>query len=105
MLNSESKVNVMSQAFTQQLGLKICMTNVGAQKIYSTTLETYGIVVFTLSISDKDGREIFFEASFLLANINPDIVLGMPFLTINNANVDFQAWDLQWSSYTTGDVL
>ncbi len=29
----------------------------------------------------------------------------MPFLTISNANVNFQAQDLQWRSYTTGDVL
>ncbi len=105
LLDSESKVNAMSQAFAQQLGLKICKTNVGAQKIDGTILETYGMVVSTFSMSDKDGRERFFEESFLLADIKPDIVLGMPFLTISNADVDFQPRDLQWRSYTTGDVL
>ncbi len=95
----------MSQAFTQQLGLKIRKTNVGAQKIDGTTLETYGIVVSTFSVSDKDGRKRFFEESFLLADVSPDIVLGMPFLTMSNSDVDFQARDLQWSSYTTGEVL
>ena len=29
----------------------------------------------------------------------------MHFLTMSNANVDFQAWDLQWRSYTTRDVF
>ncbi len=29
LLDSGNKVNAMSQAFTQQLGLKICKTNVG----------------------------------------------------------------------------
>ncbi len=38
LLDLESEVNVMSQAFAQQLSLKICKTNVGAQKIDSTTL-------------------------------------------------------------------
>ena len=43
---------------------------------------------------DKDNRERFFEKSFLLANINLDIELAMLFLTMSNANVDFQARDL-----------
>ncbi len=46
-------------------------------------------------MSDKDRRERFFEASFLLADVRPDIVLGMPFLTMSNTDVDFQARDLQ----------
>ncbi len=40
-------------------------------------------------MSDKDSRERFFEKSFLLADIKPDIVLGMPFLTMSNADLDF----------------
>ncbi len=52
------------------------------------------MVVFTFSILDKNSRERFFEESFLLADVKPDIVLGMPFLTMSNANVDFQARDL-----------
>ncbi len=105
LLDSRSEINAISQAFAQQLGLKICKTNVGAQKIDGTTLETHGMVVSTFSVSDKDGRERFFEESFLLADVSPDIVLGMPFLTMSNADVNFQAWDLQWRSYTTGEVL
>ncbi len=68
-------------------------------------METYEIVVSTFSVSDKDKRERFFEESFLLANVRPDIVLGIPFLIMSNADVDFQARDLQWRSYTTGEVL
>ncbi len=63
------------------------------------------MVVSTFSVSNKDGRERFFEESFLLADVRLDIVLGIPFLTMSNADVDFQAWDLQWRSYTTGEVL
>ncbi len=94
LLNAGSKVNTMSQVFAHQLGLMICKTNVGTQKIDGTTLETYGIVVFTFSVSDKDGREKFFKGSFLLADVKPDIVLGMLFLTMSNADVDFQTRDL-----------
>ena len=43
---------------------------------------------------DKEGKEKFFEESFLLANVKPDIVFRMPFLTINNTDIDFQARNL-----------
>ncbi len=53
------------------------------------------MVVSTFSALDKDGKERFFEESFLLADVKPDIVLGMPFLTMSNADIDFPARDLQ----------
>ncbi len=63
------------------------------------------MVVFPFSILNKDDKERFLEESFLLADVKPDIVLGMLFLTMSNTDVDFQARDLQLSSYTNGDVL
>ncbi len=95
LLDSGSEVNAISQAFAQQLGLKIRKTNIGAQKIDGTTLETYEMVASTFSVSNKDGRERFFEEIFLLADVSSNIVLKMPFLTMSNADVDFQARDLQ----------
>ena len=32
-------------------------------------------------------------------------MLGMPFLTMSNTDVDFLAGDIQWKSYTNGDIL
>ena len=63
------------------------------------------MVVSTFFMLDKDGRKRFFEKSFLLADVKPDIVLGMPFLIMSNADVDVQAQDLQLRSYTTEDVI
>ncbi len=94
LLDSISVVNIMSQAFTHQLGLKIRKTNVEAQKIDGTTLKTYEMVVFTFSILDKDCRGRFFEKSFLLADVKLNVVVEMLFLIMNNADVDFQARDL-----------
>ncbi len=42
----------------------------------------------------KDDRERFFEESFLLADLKANIILGISVLTMNNAGIDFQAWDL-----------
>ncbi len=94
LLNLRSDVNIISEAFAQQLDLKIRKTNISTLKIDGTTLETYEMVVSTFSVSDKDGRERLFKESFLLADVRPDIVLGMPFLTMSNTNVDFQAQNL-----------
>ena len=94
LLDSKSEVNAISQAFAYQLGLTFWKTNVGVQKIDGITLETYGMVVFIFFVSDKDGKERFFEESFLLANVKLEIVLEMPFLTMSNADVDFQALNL-----------
>ena len=64
-------------------------------KIDGTILKTYEMVVFIFSVSDKDDRERFFKENFLLAEVKPEIVLGMLFLTMSNVDVDFQARDLQ----------
>ncbi len=48
------------------------------------------MVVSTFLVLDKDGRERFFEENFLLADVKPDIVLGMPSLTMGNADIDFR---------------
>lgn len=84
----------MSQVFTHQFGFKTQKTNVGAPKIAGTTLETYEIIVFIFFILDKNSKKRFFKESFLLADDKPDVVFEIFFLTMDNINVDFQAWDL-----------
>ena len=63
------------------------------------------MIVSIFSVLNKGGKERFFEESFLLADVKPEIVLEMSFLTISNANVDFQARNLQWRSYITRDIF
>ena len=63
------------------------------------------MVVSNFCVLDKDGRERFFEESFLLADVKPEIVFEMLFLTMSNAIVNFQDQNLQWRSYTTKNVL
>ena len=52
------------------------------------------MVVSTFSVSDKDDMERFFKKNFLLAEVKPKIVLKIPFLTMSNADIDFQAQNL-----------
>ena len=53
LIDSESEVNTIHLIFAKQLGLPIRPTNVGAQKIDGTTLDTYGMVVAAFSVEDK----------------------------------------------------
>ena len=40
-----------------------------------------------------------------MANISPKVVLGMLFLTLSGANIDFLGRELRWKTYTTKKVL
>ena len=40
-----------------------------------------------------------------MANVSPEVVLRMPFLTLSSAYVDFLNWELRWRTYTTEEAL
>ena len=105
LIDSRSEVNTIHPIFGKQLGFSIRPTDVGAQKINGTTLDTYGIVVTAFSVEDNANRVIFFKETFLVANISPEVVLGIPFLTLSGADVDFSGQKLRCKTYTTEKVL
>ena len=105
LLDSGSEVNVITLAYKAHLGLKVRVTDVGVQKIDGSLLATYGIVIATFQVVNKLGRSWFFQETFLLAGINMKVVLGMPFLTFINADVQFAEKELTWKIYTTKKAL
>ena len=100
-----NEVNAIHPIFVKELGLPIRPINVGAQKIDGSTLDTYGMVVTAFSVTDKANQVRFFEETFLVANVSPEVVLRIPFLTLSGADVDFLDWDLRWRIYTTEEAL
>ena len=105
LLDSGSKVNAMSLAYAKRLGLKTRKTNVRAQKIDGSAQETFGMVIANFQVEDKSGRPRFFQETFLVADTKFEVILGMPFLKISNANVAFGEGMLTWKSYTTNEAL
>ena len=89
LLESGSKVNAVYPAFAKELGLPIRRTDVRAQKIDGTILDTYGMVVVAFLVKDKANRVRFFEKTFLMANVNPEVILEMLFLTLSSADINF----------------
>ena len=95
----------MSPGYAKRLDLKIWKTNVRAQKIDGSALETFGMVIADFQVEDKSGRPRFFQEIFLVADTKFEVVLGMPFLKISNADVAFGEGTLTWKSYTTNKAL
>ena len=79
LLDSGSEVNAMTPAFASRLALRTRHTNIRAQKIDGSTLQTLGMVLASFQVEDKFSRIRFFQESFLLADITAEVVLGMPF--------------------------
>ena len=89
MLNSGSKVNAINLDYAWKLKFKIQKTIIGAQKIDDSIFEIFEIVIANFQIEDKASRPRFFQKTFLVANIKYEIILGMLFLKISNANMLF----------------
>ena len=77
----------MTPTYASRLGLWARHTNVGLQKIDGSTLRTFRMVLADFQVEDKLRKARFFQETFLLADINVEVVVGMPFLTFSNADV------------------
>ena len=80
-----SEVNIIYLSFAKQLGLLIKSTSIRVPKIDGTTLDT----IAAFSVVDKANQVRFFEMTFLVANVSLKVVLGMLFLILSSADVDF----------------
>ena len=105
LIDLKSEVNVMHLSFAKQLGFPIRPTNVGAQKIDGTMLDTHRMVVAAFWVVNKANQVRFFEKIFLVANVSLEEVFGMSFLTLRDADVDFLLRDLRWRIYTSKEAL
>lgn len=60
LINSGSKMNKMTQAYALKLGLKLRRTDVRAQMIDGSTLETFEMVLASFQLEDSVKRANFF---------------------------------------------
>ena len=52
------------------------------------------MMIVAFSVTDQADKIRFFEETFLVANVNPDVILGMPFLTLSSVDIDFPKKEL-----------
>ncbi len=79
----------MTPVYTAKLGFATRKTNVDAEKIYGSALVTNEIVIAGFSLQNKLGKVQFFEETFLLADTSMEVVLGLPFRTLSDADIWF----------------
>ena len=63
------------------------------------------MVIADFQMEDKSGRLRFFQEIFLVADTKFEVILGMPFLKLSNADVSFCEGILTRKSYTTNKAL
>ena len=63
------------------------------------------MVIANFQVEDKSSGPRFFQEAFLVANTKCEMVLGMSFLKISNANIAFGEKTFTWRSYTTNKAL
>lgn len=64
----------MTPVYASKQGLPVRHINIGAQKINGSSLKTFRIVLAGFQIEDKLKRARFFQETFLLADINIEVI-------------------------------
>ena len=105
LLDSGSEVNAIHPTLAWELKFPIRPTDVGAQKIDDIMLDTFEMVITAFSVTDKANQVKFFQETFLVANVSPKTVFGMPLLPLSGANIDFLGRELRWRTYITEEAL
>lgn len=80
----------MTPAYAAQISFAVRSINVGVEKIDGSPLKTYEMTIATFSVQDKLGWNRFFKETFLLTDTSMEVVLGMLFLSLSNADIDFE---------------
>lgn len=84
----------MTPAYIAKLDFTTWKTSVGALKIDSLLLETYGMASARLILQDSLKKVKFFEETFLVGNISMEVILRIHFLYFSNADIKFaKKWE------------
>lgn len=89
LLNSSSKLNAMNSVYAKKLGHCVKQTNIRAQKIDRSHLNTFKMVIVDFLLQDQLEKVWFFQETFLMADTRMEEVLEIFFLTLNNADIWF----------------
>lgn len=80
----------MILAYIAKLDLVIQKTDIGIQKIDSSILETYKMVIAGFLVQDRLEKVGFFEKTFLLANTSMEVVLEKLFFILFDIDIWFK---------------
>ena len=79
----------MNPIYIEKLSFKTRKINVKTQKIDGSVLEIFRMVIADFQVENKGSRPKFFQKTFLVADIKFEVILGLLFLKISNADMSF----------------
>lgn len=104
-IDSSNEFNIMTLVLVAKLGFSILLRDISMQKIDSTALKTYSMVIAKFLIKDNIAKIRLFEETFLLANTSTEIGVEMPFPTLCNTKFELNKANLTWKAYIRADNL
>lgn len=105
LIYSDSEINIMYLAYIKKIELSIQNIDIGVQKINSSALAIFDMMIAAFLINNKDKKIQFFKEIFLLANVSLDIIFEMFFFTLSNANVKFLKQKILLQAYIMAKTL
>ena len=87
LINSGSKINVITLVYVSKLRLMVQKTDMKTQKIDSLLLEIYKIVIAAFQVLNKLGKARFFQETFLLTNTRMEVILEIHLLIFSNTDI------------------
>lgn len=72
-----------------KLGFKVWATSIETQKIDSSTFQTFGIIFASFQVEDKLERACFFQEIFLVTDTSIEVIFGISFLSLSDADMKF----------------
>lgn len=75
------------------------------QRIDSSRLESFGMVIASFSRYNKEGKSQFSKNTSLLADIRIDVAFGITFLTLNNIKINRINHRFQWGLYIIAKAI
>lgn len=72
-----------------KLGIRICKTNIDAQKIDCSRLEIYEIVIILFQIDKRNEKSSFIEETFSFTDILMNVAFEPLFLILSNVKINF----------------
>ncbi len=103
--DSGAEVNIINRVTARKMGLPVLNTNIGLSAIHGKAVKTYGMHYIEFQQEDEQGRVRYFQDTFLAADIDTRMILGMPWLTMANPNIDWVKRSFQWRTYTAAVAL
>ena len=79
----------MSFSYIWKLSPKIWKTNIEAQKIINSILESFGMIITYFQVEDKVGKFWYFQKIFFLPDTKFKVILKIFFLKLSNTDILF----------------